>query len=211
LFVNISKTRKTPYSATQVSEWISAEYCGKTDWNLGNEVTFDTNNLGNGCHQDTTRPAVLLDATTLSMNGRGTFDGSDPDDIVYTRQSNNPLLTGKIGGTPWMAISGTAEELFSPGELFYVLHDTYIPDACNPFYSSEYHVLFSLPAATCAYSLDLNSNTVTLFEGDTNYIAWQGSVEIETLTTDLVTGSITATVDGDNSVSGEFSAARCSQ
>ena len=193
LYLNVSRTRKTPYSTKQVSEWISAEHCGRTDWSQGSEMTFDSNNSGNGCHQNTVRPAVLLDATTLSMNGRGGFDGLDPVDIVYTRQSSNPRLTGKIAGKPWMAISGTAEELFTPGELFFVIHETYIPDVCNSFASSVNHILFSFPATTGSYTLSLSGDTVTLYDGDTNYIALDGSVDISTVTTDLVTGSMTAT------------------
>ena len=209
-YLTNSEVRMTAHSASQVSSWISSAQCDKTDWSVGSEAEFNASSSGNGCFQTSTRAAMQLSGSTLLMNTRGGFDGGDPPDIVFTKQSASPLLTGKIGGTAWMVVSGKVSAGFDAGTLSYTLYDTYVPDICNTFYfSSRSVVLFSLPEATGSYSLGLSSNTVTLYDGSTNYIVTSGSVEIDTLTAGQAAGSMDATYDSNNSVSGEFALTRC--
>jgi len=210
LYIDNDSLRLTPHSSAIVSAWISSQLCGKTDWSVDSEAEFDANNTGNTCFQPNTRPAVRLSGTNLLLNGRGGFDGGDPADTVFTKQSSSPLLTGKIGGEPWMAVSGKVSAGFDAGTLSYTLYDTYVPDICNNFFfSSRGTVLFSLPEATGNYSLGLSSNTVTLYDGTTNYIVTSGEVDLNNLTTSLAEGSVDATYNSSNSVTGEFHLTRC--
>lgn len=215
IYVAVSETRKTAHAASEVSGWISAEYCGKSDWSAGTEATFNASNPGTGasstCYQSSSRPAALLSGSTLSINGRGGFDGADPADVVYSKQSSMPLLSGVINGTPWVMISGKARPGFDAGSLFYTLYDTYVPDICNTFYiSSRYTVLFSLPDASGEYALGLGGYSVTLYDGTSNYIVTSGSNTLQSVTSNEVNGNTSATYDSNYSVSGQYTVARCS-
>lgn len=214
IFVSISETRKTAHATSEVSAWISTEYCGKTDWSVGTEATFNTGNPGSGaggtCYQSSSRPAVLLNGSTLSVNGRGGFDGSDPADVVYSKQSDTPLLSGVISGSAWVIVSGKARPGFEAGTLMYSLYDTYLPDICNAFYfSSRSSVLFSRPDTSGDYPLGFNY-TVTLYDGMTNYLATSGSSSLQSVTSTEVSGNIDTTYNGNNQVSGRFTVSRCS-
>lgn len=210
LYISNSAVRMTPHSSEQVSSWISSVQCNKTDWNVGTEAEFTATSNDNGCFQLNSRPAVQVNASSLSMNGRGGFDGADPDDTLFSKQSSSALLMGKIGGEAWIAVSGKARPGFGSNSLSFTLYDSYVPDICDTFFfSSRSVVLFSSPAATGSYPLSLQSNTVTLYDGETNYIVTSGSFAIDTLSDTAVGGSISASYDSSNSVAGEFSISRC--
>ena len=213
IFVSISETRKTAHATSEVSNWISTEYCGKTDWSIGTEATFTTGNPGTGaggtCYQSSSRPAVLLNGSVLSVNGRGGFDGSDPADVVYSKQSDTPLLSGFIDGSPWVVVSGKASLGYDAGLLLYSLYDTYVPDICNTIYfSSRSSVLFSRPDASGDYPLGFDY-TVTLYDGTTNYLVTSGTSSLQSVTSTEITGNIGATYNSNYTVSGSFTVSRC--
>ncbi|MGD8567205.1 MAG: hypothetical protein PVJ39_03795 [Gammaproteobacteria bacterium] len=217
IYLSVIETRKTPQSSSEASDWISQEYCGQTLWLPGMEATFNASNTGSAtsiCYQPNLRPAALLNGSTLSINGRGSFDGGDPPDVVYSKQASLPLLSGVIDDSPWVMVSGKASPDFGAGSLSYSMYDTYVPDTdiCNGFFGGRDKVLAVLPDTGGNFTLNLGTYSVTLFDvgNNDNYIILSGSGTLQNVTSTEVSGNMSMSYDGNNHVSGQFTVSRCS-
>lgn len=156
----------------------------------------------------------------ISSCGKDDDFGKD-DDSGPSYDFKDQNLQGTIDGFPFTYGEGTVELNTRDGEdvLFFDLYNSSeeITDICDFFgFGNEVSVFFTIPAEVGLYelSLDLSSfsgQTVTLFnpDGAVNSIASTGAVEILTITETEVTGRMDATLDGNNTVNGNFTAVFC--
>lgn len=155
-------------------------------------------------------------SATLFISSCGKDDDSGPSyDFI------NQNLQGTIDGHVFTYGEGTVETTTFEGEeqlsfdLYHSNED--ITDVCDFFsFGDEVSVFFFMPAEVGLYELSLNfsdfsGRTVTLFnpDGAVNNIASIGAVEILTITETEVTGRMDATLDGENTVNGNFTAVFC--
>lgn len=129
-------------------------------------------------------------------------------------------LQGLIDGISFTYGEGTVEaSSFEEGELSIDLYhsDEEITDICDFFgFGEEVSVFFSIPAEVGIYELfidfeSFDGQTVTLFnpDGAVNNIASIGAVEILSITDTQVKGRMDATLDGESTVNGNFTANFC--
>ncbi len=220
VFIDNVEVRKTAYSTSQVSSWIGEEYCGATDWQVGVEKLFNSDAVGTyvfgTCYSNNNGPVYNLADNTLTLNGRGGFDGSDPAEIIFTRLSTETPLMGKMDGKPWMAISSRARDGFDAGTLSYSIYDTHVADICTAFSPSRDMVLFSLTESVGTYTLsstpaagELYATTATLYAGNTNYIVTSGEIVLSTITSSAISGSASLSYNSNNSVTGSLNVTNC--
>ena len=132
-------------------------------------------------------------------------------------------LQGIIDGIPFEFGEGTVESTFlNEGQLSFDLLDQeeQYDNVCDISFGDEVRVFFDAPNEVGVYELffdlsSFNRRVVTLLNPNgedgipQNNIASSGAVEIITITDTQVTGRIDATLDGDNTVNGNFTAVFC--
>jgi len=124
-------------------------------------------------------------------------------------------LQGTIAGSSWTFAAGVAEiSPFDETELAFDLY--HIEAAGTPcdfgaFSATQIVILFSVPNEVGLYNLGLDQS-VTIYDGTTNYIVTTGKLEILTIdtTTNMqVTGRLVAEYDSSYTVNGNFSVTYC--
>ena len=140
----------------------------------------------------------------------GSTDDSTDNNYEYIDQD----LQGKIGGTDWIYKSGTGEESSYDNTLISIDIYDIDPDGGGPcdnfvYFNADNIVMMSVPDSPGLYSLG-SSRTITLYDGYTNYILTEGSLEILTIDTGgMVTGTIAAGYNSNNYVIGNFTVTYC--
>ena len=133
-------------------------------------------------------------------------------------------LQGKIGGVSWTwegtENGGLAEE-WPAGKLAVEIRDIAAaggdPCAALAFSATNYNVFFTIPKAPVdavgLYELGIAAGqSVTLYDGVTNYICLEGAVEILSVSTTpggLVTGRMDVSYDDNSTVNGNFTVTYC--
>ena len=147
-------------------------------------------------------PGLLAIALVFSM----TFIGCGKK-VKYQDQ----ILTGKIAGVDWTLASGSASEAFSDTEMsidMFMEMDTNLCDFTSP---DGNKVLFTIEKTVGEYELGLLKQTVTMYDGTTNFVAIKGAVEI--LSVDEVAGTVEGRMDikadNDNFLNGNFTLTWC--
>jgi hypothetical protein len=147
--------------------------------------------------------ALLIALATCGGNG------SDGDGGGYSFIDQD--MQGKIGGSPWTYVSGKAEESSSLSLDIYGVAPGGSGE-CDPvaYVGVDEVVMTIVPDAVGLYELG-PSQTVTIFDGVTNYIVQSGAVEILSIDKpgQVVTGRIDAEWDDNNYVNGNFTIKFC--
>jgi hypothetical protein len=103
------------------------------------------------------------------------------------------LLAGCDGSTFWVSLYASA---FSACESFAAPTD-------------ENQILIQIPKTGGSYDLSLARNATFYLPPSDNYVATQGHVQIDEITTTTITGGARITYNGDNTVEGQFQASIC--
>jgi hypothetical protein len=119
---------------------------------------------------------------------------------------------GKLGGQDWNFGKAVVTK---SDKLSITMYADPTVDDCTTTASSKNTVFWSMPAATGERKLklsftDLNgSQTVTYYDGTTNYILSEGLIDVVTLTDTLATIGLVASDTNNNEINGTFTAAIC--
>ena len=124
---------------------------------------------------------------------------------------------GKIAGAPWQFISGVVRPGFTPDTFFFVLYSENAPnDPCWSLnYTTDRKMVFSTPNKVGDVILGQSPNieTVTFAYQDNgvsqNMAATTGSVRVNEVNTNYVSGSLNAKFDDNNVMNGTFQAKVC--
>jgi hypothetical protein len=146
--------------------------------------------------------AIVAVVTTLAWSGCGTD---------YTIAEQN--LSGSIGGVDWTFATGETNAFLSEdGDYFAVLYAESFSTCASSSPMSVDHLIISIPKEIGEWGLSLSRNmTFVVQEGDgpNNLIGTEGTLRVDSLTTDTLVGGIYAEFDGDNVVDGTFTVAIC--
>jgi hypothetical protein len=119
-------------------------------------------------------------------------------------------LTGKIGGEPWTFAGGRTDSFLSdPDHYFIELYATAVSD-CDAFPPAGNSVTVIAPRKVGQFALGTSGASATIFveEGSENLFA-EGRLSITELTATGIKGGLSISIDGANSVGGEFTATIC--
>ena len=125
-------------------------------------------------------------------------------------------LRGKIGGADWTMKYGKAEIADSDPKIsaFFFSSESTELNPCDIFFSGFASLQAQLPKETGVYSLPFENQreSITFILPDGSFfISESGQVQITTVTSSVVAGSITARYDDDNFVEGSFALNVCAE
>ena len=129
-------------------------------------------------------------------------------------------LSGTIAGTAWTFYKGQVKvPTSSSGLYWYRWTSDNISNACSSTYTGTSSNPFILDSSVDApavgeeelcFASGCSTNTVTFYDGSTNYIIYTGKIKIDNVTTTEVTGKMYAKgSDSDNEINGTFTLSRC--
>ena len=124
-------------------------------------------------------------------------------------------LSGKMVGVAWTFDTGNVVVPTSGSTYWYNMTSDNLSNACSPIYtgtSSIPVILFTRSEAPSVGETELGSgNTVTFYDGSSNYIVTTGKITIDTHTTTALTGKMYAIygTDTDHEINGTFTLSRC--
>ena len=152
---------------------------------------------------------LIAGVLSLVLVGCGD-DGEGDGDGGSTSIASGPL-TGKVGGMSWTFASAQTNAFLSDEESFWV--DVYSAPvtSCDDFGAGD-ALIIAVPKRVGTQRLDLNLNGTFVVEGNSqpeNYVATNGAVRVDEVTSTSVRGGLSMTYDENNSVSGEFEAMIC--
>ena len=119
---------------------------------------------------------------------------------------------GTLGGQPWTFGKAVVKK---GSDLSVTMYADPTVDDCTTTASSTNTVFWSQPATTGERKLKFsltdisNSQTVTYYDGNTNYILTEGLIDISVLTDATATIGLVATDGNNNEVNGTFTTAIC--
>jgi hypothetical protein len=117
-------------------------------------------------------------------------------------------LAGTISGSTWLFQNGNTDAFLSEGstDFFATFYESsFTPCGSEP---SGPHVIVSIPKVAGDYSMDFSRN-MTFVDGDTNLVAVDGRIVVDSVTATQVTGGLHGTYDSENEVNGQFSITVC--
>ncbi|MEM8894214.1 MAG: hypothetical protein AAGC88_06535, partial [Bacteroidota bacterium] len=122
--------------------------------------------------------------------------------------------SGQIGGEAWAMGVGKAEVSDADSKIsaFFYSSESDEPDPCQIFFSSLARIEARLPKETGIYSLPFdNPRDFTFQPADGSFhLSESGQVQISTVSSSLIAGTITARFDDGNFVEGSFALQVCS-
>jgi hypothetical protein len=120
-------------------------------------------------------------------------------------------LAGKIAGQAWSLGTAETDSFLSSSTAFDVSHYSDSFTACSGSSSQENYLSLNIPRAPGDYAIDTQGTATAIFVigGSQNLLASSGHLVIDTVTSTTVTGGINVTLNGDNSVDGQFTATIC--
>ena len=147
---------------------------------------------------------LTIVAVVATLAGSGC--GSD-----YTITEQN--LSGSIGGVAWTFATGETNAFLSEDDdYFAVLYAESFSTCASSSPMSVDHLILNIPKETGEWGLSLSRNmtfVVDEADGPSNLIATEGTLRVDSLTVDTLTGGIYAEFDGANVVDGTFTVSIC--
>ena len=118
-------------------------------------------------------------------------------------------LSGKVGGVAWTFAQGDTDSFLSDEEKFFTaLYDGHYT-ACDRFSAPNGNtILVGVPTQVGEYALGFQQ-TMTFVVGDTNLIATDGVIVVESVTDTSVEAGMRSRFDTDNEVNGRFTVDLC--
>lgn len=125
-------------------------------------------------------------------------------------------LSGKIGGADWTMKFGKAETDPADPKIsaFFFSSESTEVDPCEVFFSGFASLQALLPKETGVYSLPFenqNESITFILPDGRFFISESGQVQITTVNSSVVAGTITARYDDDNFVEGGFALNVCAE
>lgn len=146
--------------------------------------------------------AFLLLLAPLALTTACTIE-TGPMDISSTQ------LSGYVDGQPWTLATGHTSAFLSEGEneFFATLYQTpFTP--CGFSEPSGPHLIVSIPKTPGDYDMGFDLN-MTFYTNNTNKIATEGRIVVDSVTSTRVTGGLHGVYDFDNEVDGRFDITIC--
>jgi hypothetical protein len=125
-------------------------------------------------------------------------------------------LAGTVGGQAWTLMSAATDAFLSEGstEFWVDAYGEAVADPCSGFVETTLpSMILNVPRAPGEYPLSLMLNaTFSLNDAaQTNLIATQGRIEVDSVTQTQITGGAIIEYDASNSVNGRFTVSVCAQ
>ena len=162
----------------------------------------------------------MITLLTLSISACKTEisdNNNDKKPRGYRRSIQAGTLDGTINGFGWTFKSGrVTTSTFDNNKLSFDFWETYEADPCSVFISSSNRsILGSFPLKRGEYPFSLSQNVTFAFEEQDgsylNLFVTDGRLIIDDIDGSTLRGRMVANYDSDNSVSGEFELAICTQ
>ena len=121
-------------------------------------------------------------------------------------------LAGEVGGEPWVFVKGHTSAFLSDDDGYFA--SLYAGDftPCEFDRPDGNSVILSIPTEVGEYGLSLERNmtfVVDTSDGPENLIGTSGTIAVDTITADTITGGVHAKFDGGNEIDGMFSVTIC--
>lgn len=147
-------------------------------------------------------------AGVLSLALTGCGDDGDGEDGPVNIATGT--LTGKVGGMSWTLASARTNAFLSDDASFWVDMYSATGASCSGGVSGD-SLIVAVPKQVGTHRLNLDLNgTFVVGEGQPeNYIATDGAIRVDEVTSTTVRGGLSMTYDASNSVSGTFEATVC--
>lgn len=130
----------------------------------------------------------------------GACGGKDDTGADVACEPGSSVIEGTIGGGAWTFDHGSTDSFLSDEDYFWA--DFYSAD------KSGASLIMSISREPSSYNLSLSTNGTFVYVDDEgvyqNMVVTDGHVDVDEVTETLVSGSLCATYDSDNSVSGTF-------
>jgi len=146
----------------------------------------------------------LWSAVVITISACGAPTGSGG---LTTADIKSGLPTGLLGGKSWTMAKAVVTRDTKLSVTLYA--DSTVADCANGDPTNT--VFWSQPEAAGERELSIGSNsqTITFYDGDTNYIAIDGVINVTTLNGDNITIGLVAKANKDNTLNGTFSSTIC--
>jgi hypothetical protein len=140
------------------------------------------------------------------------------DDTFTNYNFKDQVLSGKIANSPWTMGSGYGHIWVSNNDtsIIITIFDSYFDDPCNIETGSD-EIFFAVPKKVGLYSVVYNPQDPQLdhsvifrvWDGDSNYYASDGAIEIVMVNDTIISGRMDARCDESNFVNGNFKVKIC--
>ena len=121
-------------------------------------------------------------------------------------------LAGYVGGAPWSFAAGETDAFLSEGQddFFATLYPTaYTP--CSAQTPSGPYLIVSIPKAPGTYDFDSTRNMTFVADSSDNLVSFDGTIVVDAVAADHVSGGLASSYDGNNEVNGPFVLTVCSE
>ena len=118
-------------------------------------------------------------------------------------------LAGVVDGQSWSFVAGQTDAYLSEGEneFFATLYPTAFTP-CGVTEPNAPHLIVSIPKTPGDYDMDFGRN-MTFVSGSRNMVAFDGRIQVDTVSSTRITGGLAGNYDFDNDVSGMFDITIC--
>ena len=118
-------------------------------------------------------------------------------------------LSGVVDGQSWTFAAGHTDAYLSEGEdeFFATLYPTSFTP-CGFTEPNAPHLIVSIPKTPGDYDMDFSRN-MTFVSGSRNMVAFDGRIQVDSVSSTRITGGLAGDYDFDNEVSGMFDITIC--
>ncbi len=121
-------------------------------------------------------------------------------------------LSGVVDGQSWTFAAGHTDAYLSEGEdeFFATLYPTsFTPCGFNE--PNTPHLIVSIPKVPGDYDMGFDRNMTFVGAGSRNLVAFDGRIQVDSVSATRITGGLAGDYDFDNEVSGMFDITICSR
>ena len=149
---------------------------------------------------------VSLVVLFAACGGTGSDTGSD---AVELDEISDQPLQGVIGGAAWTYAGGETDSFLSDDtEFFTTFYGVADGEDCG-FGGGSTDFILSVPTEVGTFPFSLSRNATFTFGDNENAVTIDGTVRVDSIGDDEITGGVYAVFDDENEIDGNFTVSRC--
>ena len=136
-------------------------------------------------------------------------EGEEMEETVELDEISEQPLQGVIGGAAWSFAGGEVNTFLSDDtEFFTTFYDVVEGEDCSFSGGGQTDFILSIPTQVGAFPFTLVRNA-TFTQNNDNLVTTDGTVRLDSITDDEISGGVYAIFDDENEIDGTFTVARC--
>jgi hypothetical protein len=137
----------------------------------------------------------------------GSVSDADEDELDSI---SDQRLQGIIGGEGWAYAGGETDSFLSDEtEFFTTFYGVSDGEDCGFAGGGDTDFILSVPNEIGSFPFSFTLNATFTFGDNENVVTFDGTVRVDTIGDDELTGGVYAVFDDDNEIDGTFTVSRC--